>query len=236
MGVRNFFLFNGRSSEDFGICISGGQTFNAPERDVESIEIPGRSGNLTVSRNRFKNIMVSYPAFIYRNFSANAASARAWLLGTDGYCRLEDTYHPDQFRTARFSGPLDFEMRFLNYTGETTLTFDCQPQRWMKSGEQTISCTNNSALFNAWFPSLPLIKVSGSGTGYLHIGSYTVQILSLDGYVMLDSDTQNAYKDTLNKNSTISAPEFPVLQPGNNTVSWSGGIQAVEITPRWWTI
>ena len=70
----------------------------------------------------------------------------------------------------------------------------------------------------------------------LKIVSYTVEILSLDGYVMLDSDTQNAYKDTLNKNNTISAPEFPVLQPGINNISWDGGIQAVEITPRWWTV
>lgn len=234
--MRQVFLFNGKSSGDYGIYISGGQTFNAPERDVESIEIPGRSGNLTISRNRFKNIQVSYPAFIHRQFSANAAAARAWLLGADSYCRLEDTYHPDQFRMARFNGPLDFDMRFLNYAGETTLTFDCQPQRWMKSGEQALPCVNGGTLYNAGFPSLPLIKVSGSGAGYLYIGAYTVQILSLDGYVMLDSDTQNAYKDTLNKNSTISAPEFPVLEPGDNAVSWSGGVQAVEITPRWWTI
>ncbi len=232
----NFFLFNGQSSDSFGIYISGGQTFNSPEKDVESIEIPGRNGNLTISRNRFKNITVSYPTFIRRKFAENSGAARAWLLGADGYCRLEDSYHPDYFRMAQFSGPLDFDMRFLNYSGEADLAFDCKPQRFLKSGEHPVSCAKGSALVNAWFPSLPLIKVSGTGAGNLYIGSYTVEILSLDGYVMLDSDTQNAYKDTLNKNNTISAPEFPVLLPGINNISWDGGIQAVEITPRWWTV
>lgn len=236
MGVKNVFIFDGKSSGDYGIYISGGQTFNAPERDVESIEIPGRNGNLTISRNRFKNIMVPYPVFVHKQFNENVAAARAWLLGSDGYCRLEDTYHPDQYRMAQFNGPIDFEMRFLNYSGETTLTFNCKPQRWLKTGEQVIQCSNGDSILNSGFPALPLIKVSGTGGGYLYVGACVVQILSLDEYVILDSETQNAYKGTINKNGTIAAPEFPVLQTGENTIYWGGGITAVEITPRWWTI
>ncbi len=234
--MKNVFIFDGKSSGDYGIYISGGQTFNAPERDVESIEIPGRNGNLTISRNRFKNIMVPYPVFVHKRFNENVAAARAWLLGSDGYCRLEDTYHPDQYRMAQFNGPIDFEMRFLNYSGETTLTFNCKPQRWLKTGEQVIQCSNGDSILNSGFPALPLIKVSGTGGGYLYVGACVVQILSLDEYVILDSETQNAYKGTINKNGTIAAPEFPVLQTGENTIYWGGGITAVEITPRWWTI
>ena len=83
---------------------------------------------------------------------------------------------------------------------------------------------------------MPLIRVSGTGAGNLYIGKYTVVIKSIDDYVMLDSDTQNAYKGTINKNSTISAPEFPVLEPGESGINWSGGITSVEIIPRWWTV
>ena len=127
-------------------------------------------------------------------------------------------------------------MRFLNYSGETTLTFNCKPQRWLKTGEQVIQCSNGDSILNSGFPALPLIKVSGTGGGYLYVGACVVQILSLDEYVILDSETQNAYKGTINKNGTIAAPEFPVLQTGENTIYWGGGITAVEITPRWWTI
>lgn len=232
----NFFIFNGKSSRDFGIYISGGQTFNAPERDTESIEIPGRNGNLTISRNRFKNITVSYPAFIRKSFSRNADAAKMWLLGCEGYQRLEDTYQPDYFRMAQFKGPVDFDMRFLNYAGEMTLSFDCKPQRWRKDGQQTTVYTQPTSLYNDLFPALPLIRVNGTGAGNLYIGAYTVELLSIDEYVMLDSDTQNAYKGTLNKNATISTPEFPVLQPGDNTISWDGNVTSIEITPRWWTV
>lgn len=234
--MTHFFTFDGKSSRDFGLVISGSQTFGAPERDVEQVEIPGRNGALTISRNRFKNITVSYPAFIRRGFSKNAAALRAWLLGGDGYRRLEDTYHPDSFRVAQYTGPLDFEMGFLNRTGEFTLSFNCKPQRFLKSGEQTAAYTAPASLYNEGFPALPLIKVMGTGAGNLYVGGYTVQILELDGYLYLDSDTQNAYKGTLNENSAIDAPQFPVIQPGKSTVSWDGGITGVEITPRWWTV
>ena len=232
----HYFTYRGKKSCDFGIYISGDQTFNAPERDVENIEIPGRNGSLAISRNRFKNITVPYSAFIRRDFAANTAGATAWLLGNDGYQRLEDTYHPDFFRMARFSGPVDFDVRFLNYSGEATLIFDCLPQRWRKDGESSSIYTEARTIYNDLFPALPLIKVNGTGTGNLYVGRYTVEILSLDEYVMLDSDTQNAYKGTLNKNNTIFAPEFPVLEPGENHISWDGDISSVEITPRWWTV
>ena len=232
----HFFMFNGKSSRNFGLYISGSGTFNAPERVSESIEIPGRNGNLTISQNRFQNITVSYPAFIRTDFSRNAQGARAWLLQNEGYYRLEDTYHPDYYRMARFSGPIDFDMRFLNYSGETTLSFDCKPQRWRKNGENPVLYTQPAILMNDLFPALPLIKVNGTGAGNLYVGKYTVQMNEIDEYVMLDSETQNAYKDTLNKNGTISADKFPVLESGENTISWDGGITSIEVTPRWWTI
>ena len=41
--------------------------------------------------------------------------------------------------------------------------------------------------------------------------------------------------DGTNINPTTSGP-YPTLQPGENTVSWSGGITGVIVTPRWWTL
>ena len=46
----------------------------------------------------------------------------------------------------------------------------------------------------------------------------------------------NAYSGLQNKNMDIEAPEFPALLPGENKIGFSGGIQKVEIVPRWWTI
>ena len=52
----------------------------------------------------------------------------------------------------------------------------------------------------------------------------------------LDSDTQNAYNDDGNQNGSINAPTFPALSDGETPISFSGGIDRVEIIPRWWEL
>ena len=57
------------------------------------------------------------------------------------------------------------------------------------------------------------------------------------GIVMyLDSETQNAYNKSMGLNDRVDAPEFPILVPGENAISFDGGIEWVEITPRWWEL
>ena len=51
----NYFTFDGKTSTDFGMYISGSGTYNAPERDVTTYNIPGRNGDLIVDNGRFLN-------------------------------------------------------------------------------------------------------------------------------------------------------------------------------------
>ena len=106
--MTGLLIYDGKSSKDFGLYISGSGTFNAPQRDVELVEVPGRNGTLTIDKQRFQNIIIEYPAFIREKFRTYTDAAREWLLAVPGYRRLEDSYHPDEYRMARFTGPLDF--------------------------------------------------------------------------------------------------------------------------------
>lgn len=230
------FIYGGLNCRDFGIYISGSGTFNSAERDVEKVEIPGRNGDLLIDNNRFKNVPITYPAFIREKFLGLTDYARMWLLAQSGYRKLEDTYHPDEYRVARFAGPLDFDVRLLNRSGECNISFDCMPQRFLKSGETTLDATGGLQLVNPTpFTALPLIRVYGT-SGTLMVGDNIVQISQIDGYVDIDSETQNAYKGTTNCNRNISAPVFPQLPEGQTGISAEGSITKVEITPRWWRI
>ena len=100
MGVINYIEFGGVKSSDYGIYVSGEGTFNAPERDVELIEIPGRNGDLIGSDHRLENISVTYSAFIYKDFKQNVENFRTFLLSLDGYQTLTDSYHTDEYRMA----------------------------------------------------------------------------------------------------------------------------------------
>ena len=82
-----------------------------------------------------------------------------------------------------------------------------------------------------------LIRVEYSGEGELHIGAYTVKLYdTAAGELTIDCETMDAYRGDENMNRLISCEKFPVLEAGSNAISWTGGITAVEITPRWWVL
>lgn len=236
------FWFDGECSATYGLMASGSGTYNAPERDIENISVPGRNGDLLIDNGRFKNIPVSYPISICQDFARNADEARAWLLCKAGYRRLEDEYNPDIFRMATFKGPINFDVQFLSRAGDATLTFDCKPQRFLVEGEAARQFLVPSFLVNpTQFNAKPLITVYGIGPGNLTVGNTTVQIKALEDQVTLDCEVMNAYRQVgegapENKNNTVRAMPFPELLPGENIISWDGGITSIEIIPRWWTL
>lgn len=234
-------IFAGKQSKDYGLFISGSGTYNAPERDVTAVSVPGRNGDLILDNGRWHNISVSYPAFIVHNFNENAETIRAWIAGAIGYQQLEDDYHPDFYRLARYSGNIDWDMAALNIAGQTTLTFDCKPQRFLKLGETPIKIESATTLTNNWQTSLPLITIWGEGAAGITINGETVQISNIPTNIVLDCDLQNAYSVSglQNLNNLITLPpsgNFLSLIHGDNEISFSGGVTRIEIMPRWWTL
>ena len=233
--MTGFFIFDGKCSKDFGLYISGGGTFGTPKRDVTKISIPGKNGNLIIDNGKFENIVVTYPAFIRHKFKDYAKEVREWLGSRSGYFKLQDNYNPDYYRMASFSGPLDFDTRVLNQSGECNISFECKPQRFLVVGDSPIEVKEPMVLYNPTpFAAFPLIRVYGS-EGNVLIGDSVMQISSIDEYVDLDCEMQNAYKDIVNCNANVSNV-FPTLPAGEVGVNFEGNITKLEIIPRWWSI
>lgn len=229
----------GTSSDDVGAVVEYYPSLPRPRRKYSTITVPGRNGVLLLDENAYENYTQPYDIYIRggrRHLPQKARAVAGWLHGPQGYQKLEDSYEPDLYRMAYYEGPTDIE-NILNSFGRATIEFNCKPQRFLHAGDRTIRLESPGTLANPTdFQALPLITVYGSGAGVLAVGGVTMAITSISSYVVLDSDTQNAYKGTENKNSTISGQDFPTLPAGNTAISWSGGITAVEIVPRWWTL
>lgn len=234
--IEHYLTFDGKNSRDFGVWISGGGTFNAPARDIQLVQIPGRNGDLTFDNGRYQNITVAYPAFISRAFRRRIDDFRAFICAPIGYRRLEDTYHPEEFRMAMYSGGLDVSTTPRNMAGMFNLAFNCKPQRWLKSGELPKTFNANGALYNpTLYAAKPLVRAYGTGT--FTINGVSVRITAAIGYTDIDCDSMDAYKGSTNCNRNIALVNgaFPEIAPGENAVTLSG-LTSIEITPRWWTL
>lgn len=237
--MRNYFIFGGRSSLDFDIRVEKCPRFSAAQRIVERQTVPGRSGDLLIDTGTYSNINQAYEIWFRNPQRPTVQAAREialWLLSGQGYIRLEDSYDPDIFRQALFAGPLDVENWMLTH-GRAQLEFDCKPQRFFKSGQFPLQIVSGQYLVNPGMPALPLIQITGTGDGQLVVGGSTVDITDMAGGITLDCEIQDAYNGTLNLNNNITVTGgWPVLEMGQTAVAFSGGITAVEITPRWWTL
>lgn len=234
MGL-NSLTFNSINSLQYGVYISGTGVFNSPARDREMIEVPGRNGDIIIDHGRYKNIEVTYPAFIVKNFKSNLTAWANKMLEPVDYARLSDTYHPDEFRLAVLSqGMVVDPVRWLA-AGSFDLVFNCRPERFLTSGETATTFTAGGTINNPTdMPSKPLIRVTGAGT--ITVNGTAIEIASHSlSYIDIDCDLQEAFCGSTNANQYISLSEFPKLDSGANSVALTG-VTKVEITPRWWRL
>lgn len=246
--MRNYFTLGGVDSRTFGLYISGRGTFDSPTRELNMLNIPGRNGDLISGVTRLENTTVTYPAFICRNFEANMAALRAFLLSDGGYRRLIDTYHPNEYRMAAFRGPLTANVNYRNNAAQFDLTFEVKPQRFLLSGDTQTTYTRDATINNpTLFTARPLIRVYG--VGQLSFYDYSsgesdrtciLTITNADEYTDIDCEIRDAYKGNVNCNGNIQIEsvdfDFPSLKPGRNWIYRGTGITEYSIIPRWWTV
>lgn len=237
---RGHFVYDGRSSKDFGICIEETPSLDRPERKYNVYKVPGRNGDIVEMTDAWENIDKTYEVWAandnFREVAQDFNAISEWLFKSKNYARLEDDFEPEIYRLGYFVGPLDVD-NLLNLYGKTKITFNCRPERFFKSGEHIIEVISGGYIENpSTFTAKPLIKVTGSGNCSISIGSHTMNINNLTDYIYIDCDNMDAYRQLAeNRNRNISG-QFPVIDAGQQLVITTGNVTKVEITPNWFTI
>lgn len=160
----------------------------------------------------------------------------AQKLYKDGWQILQDDYDTDHFRLAYFKESYEIENRFTR-AGKFDITFHCRPERFLISGNTEINVEDGETILNpTGFNSKPMIHITGSGNGTLTIAGTTMEFEDIADYLNIDCDRMDVYRMPSENRNSLMTGDFPMLKPGNNLVAFTGGITAVRITPKWWTI
>lgn len=144
--MRNELYVGGIRLADYGVYISGVHTLDAPARRGEVYQIPGRNGNLYVDDGSFENLTLVYPCYIREGARDRLKELRGLLATLKGYQRLEDSFHPDEFRMGRISEGLEVEPSIGMKSGRFNLVFDVKPQRYLKLEEEGFYVTGKLPL------------------------------------------------------------------------------------------
>lgn len=236
--MRDCFTFNGANSLAMGLQIEGEPVYTTGSKIVEKYTVPGRPGTLIYDTGAYSNSEAAYTvSMVGGGIEDKLYALTAWLCSPNGYARLEDTQEPDVYRLAYCDEPLEF-VRKLKLTGKGTVHFDCMPQRYLKSGENYIAVSSGDTLTNEYLPARPMIEVTGTSGGTLTIGETVMTFSNIPETLIVDCENCIVYAGNNNYGSLVSLSgyEFPVLKPGVNVVAYTGGITAIRMKPRWWTL
>lgn len=158
--------FRGLSTKDLDLIIQFKPDYPFPAKDITVEHIPGRNGDLYIDNKSWQNTQRTYSIVsVFRpgtDFVSNSEKLIKWLTQESGYFRLEDDYDPHVYRMAAYKGSGSLPNLYDQAT-VLAVTFDCKPQRYLKSGEKEITFedVSKAILLNpTGFDALPDIRIS----------------------------------------------------------------------------
>lgn len=229
------FTFAGKDSfKDFGIYVEKRPNVPSPKRRISYIDVPGRDSALRRDESTYEDIILSVGCSFKGDPYSKISSIKSWLLNS-GESDLIFSYQPDKKYIAQVVNSIDFEV-VLKITSHFVVLFNCQPFQYATDNAPILTNCAITLQNPGTVAASPYIKVNGSGAGGLTVNGNSVSFSSIDQHVILNSEIQEIYKDTgselINKNATKTG-YFPILLPGENTISFSENITSLEITPNW---
>ncbi|QNO17860.1 distal tail protein Dit [Caproicibacterium amylolyticum] len=231
------FTFGGKNSfQDFGIFVASRPHIPSPERRVTYIDVPGMDSRLRRDEGTYGDITLSVECSFLGDPVPKISAVKGWLLGA-GEADLTFSHIPGRKYRAQVVNSIDFEI-VLKITSHFVILFNCQPFQYATDNAPIVVTDGSGYVLSnpGTVKSLPNIKITGSGAGALTVNGGNVSFSNIDGTVTLDSTIQETYQDTgtslISKNST-KIGNYSVLLPGDNAISFSGGITSLEITPNW---
>lgn len=223
--MRKTLIVNGVDLEQEGVKVIKLPPIQLSTKRVEKKEIDGRDGNLTEENgyiNDTKNVEADYIGNNPLKLLSILNNANEVVFGNiaDRYykCRIDNQIPMDQV----------IENQLYNFL----ISFDCQPFGYLLEGKKPIELIKPSTIYNgkATYKSKPIITIYGSGPATLNINGKAFSITSIGGKISLDSELEEIYEG---KGQYFESDNFPILQIGENSISWTGNISKVEIIPNW---
>lgn len=220
------------SYTDFGIIIPTRPTLPSPKRRVTYIDVAGRDSTLKLDEDTYEDITITMECTIKgNNIMEQVDMIKTWLYQA-GESDLIFSFQSDKKYMAQVVNSIDF-MQAFKVISQFVIVFNCRPFKYAVDNAPIIISSSEATILNPGsVASRPVVKVYGSGDVDLGINGSVIHLNDVDGYVVIDSELIDCYKDTLLMNNNMSG-DFPILEPGDNNISWTGNITKVEITPNW---
>lgn len=229
--MKDWFEWNGVRCTDHGIYVLEQPPPTIPKERVTYTDIPGRPGSLTTLEGNdvYEDVTLTAKCMIADPDVIPVIGA--WLKGggTVTFANREGGFY-----YARIVNQIPFEKILRgNPHRSFSVNFRCKPFWYENIGEPiTLTAASNVLVNPGSAYSEPVIVVNGSGDITLIINGEFIELTDIEGGITLNSEILEAYHTDTLMNEHMDG-EFPLLEPGNNLISWSGDVTSLVIQPNW---
>lgn len=225
----NYIILNNENSKDIaGLLIQELPPIIKPEIRTLIEEIDGKDGDI-IEELGYKAYDKAITIALTKNYDIDKV---IHFFDSKGIVVFSN--EPTKYYHYSIIGQIDFT-RLLRYK-VATINFHVQPFKYLINEsnidvtiiDQTEIIVNNQGFIT----SKPTITLYGDGIVEISLnGSSAFQINIDSDYVTIDSEQQDAHKDSILKNRMMIG-DFPILQAGENVITWSGNLTRIMIEPK----
>lgn len=244
--MNDYFGWKGQQSTNYGVHMLTPPSIITPKERVESIEVPGRSGTLTMTQGEdvYDALSLSITCIIHELYNEAGEylppKIAGWLKGSGAFTIPQRS---DGFYKGRIVNQLSFERILRNHPHRLfSVELQCEPYFYYTSGHIWQDVGEDTKFTNPGnVASKPTFRVKGT-SGYI-VTPYNYMIINdisdLD-YLTIDCEAKVAYKGEVGSttnpmtlaNDRIGGDwiEFPT---GEHYITKQGDLSEVIMLPRW---
>ncbi len=213
-----------------GLIITDIPPISKPKMKTTITKIDGRDGDI-IEELGYESYTKSISIGLTRNYDID--EVMKYFTG-EGELIISD--EPDKVYKSQIIEKIDYE-RLIRFK-TAVVKFYTQPYKYLKD-EKSISLeindesslkVNNVGLEK----SKPIITLEGTGTIEIALNGsnlFKYTFPENETKVVVDSLEEEAYLDNVLKNRNMLGT-FPILEVGENTISWSGSLSKITIEPK----
>lgn len=198
-----------------------------PQRDIESIKVDGRSGNLYIDNETYDVVNRTVIGVATDLTKINDIKAFLKPIGTIEFSTEENVQ-----KSYIIKNQVNFDT-YLNHLKEFPIQFELEP-----IGKSTTVTTETKTTSPATFTVggtvgvKPTLEIKGTGTATITLNNVAFSLTDLDATAtIVDCDLMNVTKSSLQANDKFTG-SFPVLVVGTNNLSWTGTVSEVVVKYR----
>lgn len=216
------FVFKDISSTSLDLIIKDMPLVPRAEKNIETIEISGRNGNLHIDNQNY--LSKSYTITCIAKNKNKIDEINSKICGSG---KLILSKYSDRYFNATFKNQIDYAS-YLTILQEFPIQFELDPIAYSNDLTEEVITTSGNIEVEGNVDIAPTIIVTGTGT--ITINGYSLTVNESD--ITIDCELMNCIKNNLSANDKVVLDEFPRLKVGTNAISLGAGITQIIIKYR----